>query len=97
MNGAIVCIVVGIICLAIGCMIGLSLFPKGFCLSEEDMRKLKNDTIVFYKVRNTDMPISLGVVACRDFKKVIIDNETMDIIYMDKCDVWYAQEVDECE
>lgn len=89
-------IIIGIICLVIGCIIGLSIIPYGSCLSYEEVIKIENGYPVFYKLRGEDMKERLGEVACRDLKKVIIDSENGAIVDIFGCDVWAAVE-EECE
>ena len=95
----IICFCIGLSCLIIGYGYGISMgmYLSGFCLSLEEMKELKNDSVVIYKQRVPNAEKRSGKIACRDFKKVIVDLESSAIVELCDCDVWYAQEVDECE
>lgn len=99
MSGIIICFCVGLFCLAVGCAIGMRIHPSASCLSFDEMKKLKNGTVVFYKKRRRHAEERLGKIACHSLQKVIIDMETRSVVDIDDCDIWYAQEVevDECE
>ena len=93
----IICFCIGFSCLMIGIGYGYGIAMGIFCLSLEEMKELKNDSIVIYKQRVPNAEKRSGKIACRDFRKVIVDLETCAIVELCDCDVWYSQEVDECE